>query len=56
MKEYINNAYQPYSKQVSPIQYDRKMGTWYNDRPNWYGSETESISQGISDYIFQPLR
>lgn len=56
MKEYINNAYQPYAKHyVSPIQYDAKMGVYYNERPNWQGGETESISQGISNYIFQPL-
>jgi len=52
-KDYIDNAYQPHSK-FSPIQYDPQMGVWYNERPNPFG-ETESISQAMSSYIFQPL-
>lgn len=54
MKDYINNAYQPYAKhRVSPIQYDPSMGVYYNERPGWYGNETMSLSQAMSNYIFQ---
>lgn len=60
-KDYINNVYQPHSKvdypsrYVAPIQYDQNIGAYYNERPNWLGGETESLSQGMANYIFQPL-
>ena len=54
-KDYINNVYQPHSNFVAPIQYDQRLGAYYNERPNWYGGQTESLSQGMSDYIFQPV-
>ncbi len=54
-KDYINNVYQPHSNFVAPIQYDSKIGVPYNERPNWYGGQTESLSQGMSDYIFQSV-
>lgn len=54
-KDYINNVYQPHSNFVAPIQYDQRLGAYYNERPNWYGGRTESLSQGMSDYIFQSV-
>jgi hypothetical protein len=54
-KDYINNVYQPHSNYVAPIQYDSKIGVPYSERPNWLGGQTEDLSQGIADYIFQPV-
>jgi len=54
-KDYINNVYQPHSNYVAPIQYDSNLGAYYNERPNWFGGQTESLSQAMSDYTFQPL-
>ena len=54
-KEYINNVYQPHSKFVAPIQYDSKLGAYYNERPNWVGGKTESLSQARLNYIFDQV-
>jgi len=54
-KDYIENVYQPHSNYVAPIQYNRRLGAYYNERPNWMGGQTEDLSQAMSDYIFQPV-
>lgn len=43
------------SNYVAPIQYDPKLGAYYNERSNWIGGKTEGLSQAMSNYIFQPV-
>jgi hypothetical protein len=49
-KDYIDNVYQPHSKYIPATQSDKKLGTYYNKRPNLIREKT----QDKIDNVYKP--
>lgn len=54
MKDYIENSYQNYSRYVPPVQYNKEVGVYYNERPSPWGT-TSSINEALADRRFEKL-